>query len=102
MERQLKHNSASQINSYVRFLNEAVLVENAVSKLYAIYCISIGIGTFLNEHFQLVPTGSFKAVDFNKGVEKLLNPKQGKVPKSKTCCRNSFFTTLKIALKIHE
>jgi len=32
--------------------NEAV--ENAVSKLYYLQIISIGICTFLNEHFQLV------------------------------------------------
>ena len=31
--------------------NKAVLVENAVSKLYFII---LGISTFLNEHFQLV------------------------------------------------
>ena len=34
--------------------NEAVRVENAVSKLYFLQIICIGIGTFLNEHFQLV------------------------------------------------
>jgi len=33
--------------------HETVLVENAVSKLYLLQCISIGISTFLNEHFQL-------------------------------------------------
>jgi len=34
--------------------NEAVLVGNAVSKLYYLQCISIGICTSLCEHFQLV------------------------------------------------
>jgi len=34
--------------------NEAVLVENAVSKLYYLQYITIGIDTFLNEHIQLV------------------------------------------------
>jgi len=34
--------------------NEAVLLENAVSKLYYSQVISIGVCTFLNEHFQLV------------------------------------------------
>jgi len=34
--------------------NEAVLVESAVSKLYYLQFITIGIRTFLNEHFQLV------------------------------------------------
>jgi len=33
--------------------NEAVLVENAVSKLYNLQFTSIGISKFLNEHFQL-------------------------------------------------
>jgi len=34
--------------------NETVLVQNVVSKLYYVQCISIGISTFLNEHFQRV------------------------------------------------
>jgi len=34
--------------------NETVVVENAVSKLYCLQFIRIGISTFLNEHFQLV------------------------------------------------
>ena len=34
--------------------NEAVLVKNAVSKLYYLQFISIGISAFLNEHFKLV------------------------------------------------
>jgi len=34
--------------------NDAVLVENTVSKLYYLQFITIGISTFLNEHFQLV------------------------------------------------
>jgi len=34
--------------------NRPVLVESAVSKLYYLHFVSIGIGTFLNEHFQLV------------------------------------------------
>jgi len=34
--------------------NETVRVENDVSKLYYLQFISIGISTFLNEHFQLV------------------------------------------------
>jgi len=34
--------------------NEAVLVEIAVSKLYYLQLITIGIRTFLNEHFKLV------------------------------------------------
>jgi len=34
--------------------NEAVLVENAVSKLYYPQFKNIEISTFLNEHFQLV------------------------------------------------
>jgi len=34
--------------------NEAVPVENAVSKLHHLQFITIGISLFLNEHFQLV------------------------------------------------
>jgi len=34
--------------------NEALLDENAVSKLYLLQLISIEISAFLNEHFQLV------------------------------------------------
>jgi len=34
--------------------NEAVLVENAVTKLYYLQFITIGISTYLNEHFHLV------------------------------------------------
>jgi len=34
--------------------NEAVLVENAFSKVYYLHFIAIGISTFLNEHFQPV------------------------------------------------
>jgi len=34
--------------------NEAVIVENAVSNLYSLQFITIGISTFFNEHFQLV------------------------------------------------
>jgi len=34
--------------------NETVLVKNAVSKLYFLQFISIGIGAFLYEHFRLV------------------------------------------------
>ena len=34
--------------------NEAVLDENAVSKLHYLQFISIGISTPLNDHFQLV------------------------------------------------
>jgi len=35
-------------------LNEIVLVEDAVSNLYYLQFISIGISTFLKEHFQQV------------------------------------------------
>jgi len=34
--------------------NEAVLVENTVPNLYYLHFLTIGIGTFLNELFQLV------------------------------------------------
>jgi len=39
--------------------NKTILAENAVSKLCYLQFISIGIRTFLNEHFQLV---SFEAI----------------------------------------
>ena len=41
--------------------NEAVLVKNAVSKLYLLQFITIGISTFSNERFQTC-TVSFEAV----------------------------------------
>jgi len=34
--------------------NEDVVVENAVSKLFYLQFLAIGINTLLNEHFQLV------------------------------------------------
>jgi len=34
--------------------NQAALVENAILKLYYSQYITIGISTFMNEHFQLV------------------------------------------------
>jgi len=40
---------------------EAVLVENAVSKLYYLQFISIGISTFLSKHFS-TSTVSFEAI----------------------------------------
>jgi len=44
--------------------NETVLVENAVSKLYNLQFLSIGISTFLNEHCQL-QFHYFEAIEIN-------------------------------------
>jgi len=38
----------------IRWLQETLLVENAVSKLYYLQFISIGTSTFLNDFFRLV------------------------------------------------
>jgi len=48
--------------------DETVPVENTVSKLHQLKFISIGIGPFLNEHFQLVQFHSKPSIISYYGV----------------------------------